>query len=119
MGLPDQEWYDYDMKKTAIRQCELKHVKIRPIAKHLAGGKGGAELPAVDYDWLVGRITNEGVPISTPTGHGITLKSDHIHQFTSDPIRGDMYGTLVLTVQVYFGGSDVWIEPVIGRPGSN
>jgi len=30
-----------------------------------------------------------------------------------------MYGTLVLTVQVYFGGSDVWIEPVIGRPGSN
>ena len=104
------------MKKDSLRKCELKHVRLRPIAKRFDGGKGGVELSPIDDDWLVGRLTDEGMPISNSrTQHATVLGYDHIHHFTTDPQRGSGYGFLTLTIQIHIGGRELWIEPNV-RP---
>ena len=111
-----QARYDCGMNKNSLRKCEFMHVRIRPFAKRLDGGRGGTELPPIDDDWLVGRLTDEGVPIrNLRTDHGATLGYDHIHHFTTDPQRGSRFGFLTLTVQVHIGGYELWIEPNV-RP---
>lgn len=81
------------MNKNALRKCESMQVRIRPIAKRFDVGKRGLELALIDDDWLVGSLTDQGVPISNlRTGHGTTLGYDHIHHFTTDPQRGSKYG---------------------------
>jgi hypothetical protein len=84
----------------------------------------GAELPVMDDDWLIDRITDEGVHIrNTRVPWVTTLGYDQISKFTSDPNRnlGDTeYGFLILHIQVYLEGDSLWVEPLMrpGDPGS-
>jgi hypothetical protein len=83
-------------------------VRISPTAKRFAGGKGSPALPSMDDDWIVERITDEGlVVVNARTRHRDLLGFDHIHGFTADSPRGSHYGFLTLTVQVNFGGNDL------------
>ena len=97
------------MKRKGLRKCELKHVKVMPSAIFQDRSSSG------DIDWLVGRMNEDGLPISIPTGHGITLKDDHIHEY-KDSSNGPGY--LILTVQIYISGDRAWTVPVVGKPGS-
>lgn len=100
------------MNRQALKKSVGKRVRIRPIAKRFDGGPGGPELPQIDDDWIVERLTDDGVTISNPrTDHSTTLGYDHLHHFTSDPQRGKEFGFLTLTGQIHIGGTRVWFEP--------
>jgi hypothetical protein len=92
-----------------IRKLEYTWVRIRPVAKRFRDETGTQELPRVDGDWLIRGIYDKSVTLIY-AGYLITLKSDHIRGWTSDP-RGERYGFLELTVQVHIGGNNTWIEP--------
>jgi len=105
------------MNKQALQKNRWKRVRIRPMARRFDGGPGGSELPPMDDDWLITGFTDAGVEVqNTRTYHGTTLGYDHIHHYTSDPQRGEGCGFLTLTVQVYIGGSRLWIEPNVRPP---
>ena len=61
---------------------------------------------------LMGSKKN-GIRISnTSTGHGTLLGFDHIREFTTDPVRRQRYGTLILKAQVHIGGNYLWTAPI-------
>jgi hypothetical protein len=100
------------MNKQELKKSVGKRVRIRPKAKRFDGGPDGPELPQIDDDWSIDRITDEGLAISNArTDHLAILGYDHIHHFTSDPQRGQEFGFLTLTVQIHIGGNRLWIEP--------
>ena len=89
-------------------------VRIRPIAKEL---QGTIELPKVDDEWIIERISDDGVTIDNPrTRHSKLIGFDHIHHYTSDPSKnydGLKHGFLTLTIQLSISGYHVNIEPII------
>lgn len=93
-------------------------VQLRPVAIHL--DKFGRVLPQVDHDWLIVRVSKEGVHIlNTWTAHVTTLGADHICQFDSNPDRsrvGIQHGFLTLKVQIFLSGCELKICPT-SRPG--
>jgi hypothetical protein len=100
------------MNKEALRKSEFKVVRIRPIARRFDGGPDGPELSRIDDDWMIGRRTDDGLPVENMrTNHQTILGYDHIHHFTSGPRRGKGFGFLTLTVQIHIGGTRLWIEP--------
>ncbi len=101
------------MNRKALTKLIGKHVQLLPKAKHVTGG----ETLDVTSDWLVDRMADDGIWISLPSGHGFNLRGDHYHQYSSD-VRGDGFGTLVLTSQVFIEGDNIRLVPIIGKPGS-
>src|SRR5262245_23970581 len=101
------------MNRKGLERLIGKHVQLLPKAKHIQSGA----ISDVKSDWFVDRIADDGVWISLSSGHGFNLKGDHLHQYNSD-VRGDRFGTLVLTSQVYIEGNKIRLEPIIGKPGS-
>jgi hypothetical protein len=93
-----------------LRKLEYTRVRIRPVAKRFTDETGTQELRRIDGDWLIGRIYDKTVPLRH-AGYVLELKGDHIHGWTSDPMRGERFGFLELTCQVHIGGCNVWIEP--------
>jgi hypothetical protein len=93
-------------------------VQLVPVACRL--DSYGRELPEIDDDWILQRVTPLGADISnTRTGHVTTLGKDHIHHFTSNTDRsqaGLTHGFLILNVQLFLQGKDIRIKPN-GRPG--
>ena len=101
------------MNKAALKKNVGHHMRIRPMAKRFVGGPTGPQLPPVDDDWTVQGFEKDGIRISnTATGHGTVLGFDHIREFTTDPVRGQGYGTLILKTQVHIGGNHLWTEPI-------
>src|SRR5437899_9198832 len=81
--------------------------------KGVVRGPTGPQLPGVDDDWAIQGFEKDGIRISnTATGHGTLLGFDHIREFTTDPVRGQGYGTLILKTQVHIGGNHLWTEPI-------
>jgi hypothetical protein len=104
------------MKKDALKKSSWTHVRIRPIAKRFYGADG-PQLPPVDDDWLINEVGDNAVQITNAaTGHAPMLGLDHIHHYSTDPIRGPRCGFLTLNVQLHIGGNSAWIEPTF-RPG--
>jgi hypothetical protein len=99
------------MKRKGLRKCELQHVKLMPAAiMH-----DGASETSPDFSWVVGRMNADGLPVSIPTGHGVTLKDDHIHEHKSS---SDGPGFLLLTVPIHISGDRVWTVPTGRRSGT-
>ena len=104
------------MNKSAFAKNVGKRLRIRPIAKRFLG-EGGPELPPRDNDWEIESASKVGVKIrNTDTDHSTTLGYDHIHEYKSDPGRGEKYGFAILNVQLHIAGCRLWIEPTL-RPG--
>jgi hypothetical protein len=94
-------------------------VQLVPSACRL--DEQGRKLPSIDDDWIIFRVSEEGVEIqNTRTGHTPTLGYDHIHNFTSNPNHsqpaGVRYGFLTLNVQLFLHRNKVVIRPN-ARPG--
>ena len=101
------------MNKAALKKNVGRHMKLRPMAKRFVGGPTGPQLPPVDDDWGIQGFEKDGIRISnTATGHGTLLGFDHIREFTTDPVLGEGYGTLILKTQVHIGGNHLWTEPI-------
>lgn len=101
------------MNKSELKKNAGHHVKLRPMAKRFAGGPSGPQLPPVDDDWLIQGVEKTGVRISnSATGHGTVLGFDHIREFTTDTVRGQGYGVLILKTQLHIGGRNLWTEPI-------
>lgn len=101
------------MNKNELKKNVGYHVKLRPMAKRFAGGRSGPQLPPVDDDWLIQTVDKTGIRISnSATGHGTVLGFDHIREFTTDPVRGQGYGLLILKTQLHIGGRNLWTEPI-------
>ena len=95
------------MNRQSLRKSELKVVRIRPITKRF-DSPYGPELPQIDDDWKIGRMTVDGIPIQNMrTNHETTLGYDQIHHFTEDPRRGKGFGFLRVTVQLLQIGETV------------
>ncbi|WP_321476623.1 hypothetical protein [uncultured Paludibaculum sp.] len=101
------------MNKNELKKDLGQHVRLRPMAKRFVGGPSGPQVPPVDDDWLIQAVDKTGIRISNgATGHGTVLGYDHIREFTTDPVRGQGYGTLILKTQVHVGGNHLWTEPI-------
>jgi hypothetical protein len=101
------------MNKIELKKNVGHHVRMRPMAQRFVGGHSGPQLPPVDDDWLIQGVDKAGVRISnSATGHGTVLGFDHIREFTTDPVRGQGYGLLVLKTQLHIGGCNLWTEPI-------
>ncbi len=101
------------MNKAALKKNVGHHARIRPMAKRFGGGPTGPRLPPVDDDWTIQGYERDGIRISNnATGHGTLLGFDHIREFTTDPVRGQGYCTLILKVQLHIGGCSLWAEPI-------
>jgi hypothetical protein len=94
--------------------------KVQLIPTACSIDDSGNKLPAVDDDWRIRKVSNDGVDISNErTLHETILGPDHIHHFTSNPNRprGEIkFGFLTLNVQVFIQGTKLWVRPN-GRPG--
>jgi hypothetical protein len=78
-------------------------------------------LPDHRDDWLIEQFPDNDVVTlrNLATDHVVRLAKDHIYDFRSNPARsknGISFGFLVLKVQVFLKGTDVWIRPN-ARPG--
>ena len=107
------------MRLKSLEKSIGHRVQIRPVARRFDEER---ELPQVDDDWIIRRVTNEGVELlNTRTNHCPTLGTDHIYSYSTDPDRsrgGVPHGKLILLVQLILRGNGVFSEPV-GRPGDS
>lgn len=103
------------MNKEMLAKCEGHIVRLRPIARRFAGER---ELEPIDEDWQITRVDlrQKILEIYSLRGaHCPTLGFDHIHSYTSDPMRdagGQKHGFLQLLVQVILTDSGPKIEPL-------
>jgi hypothetical protein len=84
-------------------------VKLWPPEQRFDGGPSGRPLELAPSDWIIRGRNEDGVllhRVNSP--HHLVLKGDQIHDFKSDPIRGEGYGFLTLWSQVNVGGDHVW-----------
>lgn len=102
-------------KEQIINSAWKKAVYLRPIPK-LFDAPHGNEIGPIDRAWLIHQVTKEnGVHLQMETaGYGIKLNWDNIREFSSDPVRGDRYGFLLLKIQINIGGDSIWVEPFVG-----
>lgn len=105
------------MNKKALQKSIGHHVHIRPIARRF---DREGELPLIDDEWLIQRVSGEGVQIlNVRTRHAPVLGFDHIFGYSTDPDRsvgGVPHGQLTLLVQLVLQGNEVFKEPT-QRPG--
>lgn len=105
-----------------LQKSKGKYVKIRPVPKRFKGAEGSPELGTEDDDWIIDQVADDSLQIRQAAILAVVAKvgRDHIHSYTSNPMRGSGHGFLNLTVQLNIGGNDVWIEPVsfLGAHGS-
>ena len=98
-----------------------QRVRLRPMARRF---DGGMELPQLDDEWIIQRVSKEGVQLhNTRTDHCLTLGADHIFSYSTDPDRSrgaELHGMLQLHVQLTLRGDEVLTEPVprFGAPTS-
>jgi hypothetical protein len=103
------------MNKEMLAKCEGDIVRIRPLARRFQGHR---ELETLDDDWRIGRVdlTRKVVEIlNIRCDHCPTLGLDHIHSYTSDPMRdfdGQKHGFLQLNVQVFLTEWGPKVEPI-------
>lgn len=93
------------------------HIRLVPIACRL--DLNGRPLPDRDDEWFIKEVGEDLLSIQHVTGITAVLAKDHIHHFTSDPLRriGDArHGFLTLNVQLFIQGAAAWIRPTL-RPG--
>ena len=96
-----------------LKRSIQSRVRLRPIA--LSVELSGKRV-AYDDQWIVDAVSDGGtVELRNPsTGHVARLGSDHIHHFDSDPpstMDGFNHGFLILTMQLFMRGRDLWLEP--------
>lgn len=94
-------------------------VQIEPPACRLDAN--GHVLPERHDDWLVERIGDNDMVVlrNLSTDHVAELGKDHIYDFRSNPSRsknGLKYGFLILKVQIFLQGVNLWFRPN-ARPG--
>jgi len=103
------------MNKEMLAKCEGHLVRIRPMARRF---QGGHELEQIDDDW---RITSVDGARKVVEIHNLrcdycpTLGFDHIHSYTSDPMRdtdGQKHGFLQLIVEIRLTDRGLTIEPL-------
>jgi hypothetical protein len=97
-----------------LKRSLLARVRLRPIALSILPS---GEARANDDAWLIAAVSAAGtVDLNNPsTGHIARLGSDHIHHFDTDPpsnTDGLCHGFLILTVQVFMRGPELWLEPI-------
>jgi len=103
------------MNIRALKKNKWSRVRIRPVAKRFYGDNG-PQLPPVDDTWIMMAYDSSVELRNTATSHGLTLKLDQVHHYTSDPERGASDGILILNTQIQFDAISVWAEPT-ARPG--
>jgi hypothetical protein len=95
-------------------------MQLQPVAHRL--DDAGRLLPAIDDDWLVESVSDDGVKISNPrTGLFVLLGLDHVYSYTSNPRRlegGLKFGFLMLKAQLTLKRNEVVVRP-IPRPGES
>ncbi len=94
-------------------------VQFEPVACRL--DPQGHQLPDENDDWIVDSFPDTDVVSlrNIRTDHIAKLGKDHIFDFRSNPARsvgGITYGFLVLKMQVFLQGPNLWLRPN-GRPG--
>lgn len=94
-------------------------VQLEPIACRL--DETGQELPQVSHDWIVQSFSPEDEVTlrNIATGHVAQLGKDHFYDFRSNPSKsqgGVKHGFLVLKMQVFMQGSNLWYRPN-AKPG--
>jgi len=103
------------MNKEMLAKCQGHLVRIRPVARRF---QGQDELQPLDDDWRIVRVdlARKVVEIhDIRCDHCPTLGLDHIHSYTSDPMRdidGQKHGFLQLNVQVLLTDRGPQIEPL-------
>ncbi|WP_156954348.1 hypothetical protein [Paraburkholderia acidipaludis] len=95
-------------------------VRIEPPACRL--NDAGHILPESHEEWLIESISADTINLRNLTSnHVAELGKDHVYDYRSDPSRtkGDVkYGFLILKVQVFMQGDDIWLRPN-SRPGES
>lgn len=80
----------------------------------------GHVLPESHDEWLIESVSADTVKLrNLASNHAAELGKDHIYDYRSDPSRtkGDIRaGFLVLKVQIFLQGQNVWVRPN-SRPG--
>lgn len=94
-------------------------VQIEPPAYRL--DSNNHVLPERHDDWLIEQFPSSDVMVlrNLATDHVVELGKDHIYDFRTNPLRsknGITYGFLVLKIQIFLQGSNLWLRPN-GRPG--
>ena len=92
-------------------------MEIMPPACHLDDHSN--HLPEKNEDWKVEEVTDDVVRLSAQSGHQLTLGTDHIYSFATNPQRAatnGSFGFLTLHVQVFVQGARVFVKPN-SRPG--
>jgi hypothetical protein len=103
------------MNKEMLAKCEGHLVRIRPIARRFQGSR---ELEQIDDDWRITRVdaARKIVEIhNLRCAHCLTIGLDHIHSYTSDPMRdtdGQKHGFLHLIVEIRLTDQGPTIEPL-------
>jgi hypothetical protein len=101
-----------------ITKAANRRIELQPRACFLDAM--GRELPEVSDDWVISNPTPDHITVTnTRTQHVMRLGKDHIHHFTSNPLRspdGNDHGFFTLLVQIYIQGDAVSFRPCL-RPG--
>lgn len=97
------------MNRKKISELTNKPVRIRPMP--LRFDANGVQLRPSDHNWFVREAGRHGVVIENAGyGHRLTLHSDQIHDFRTDPSRRS-FGFLNLNGQVWVSGRAAGVEP--------
>jgi hypothetical protein len=108
------------LNREQLKKTVGMRMQLQPVAHRL--DDAGKLLAAIDDDWLVESVTDDGVKISNPrTGLWTVLGLDHIYSFTSNPGRvqgGLKFGFLMLKVQLTLKRQEVIVRPTL-RPGES
>ena len=102
------------MNTSKIRRAINTRVRLRPAALSVDHNGNVTE---ADHVWILSAVSDRGVVElhNQSTGHIARLGTDQIHHFDTDPPRnwdGLQHGFLVVTVQVFLRGPELWLEPV-------
>jgi hypothetical protein len=100
------------MKKEHLKRSISMRVQLFPIPSSESGER-------LDWDWTVESVGDDRI-VLTSVGYPYraTLGLDHVYSFMTNPARDSgslRYGFLRLHVQLYVGGNEIRIEPLM-RP---
>ena len=95
-------------------------VRIEPPACRLSDA--GHIAPESHEEWLIEEMAADTIKLRNLTSdHVAVLGKDHVYDYRSDPSRTSAdvrYGFLILKVQVFVQGQEVWLRPN-SRPGES
>src|SRR6266568_5190016 len=97
------------MNKGYLKKSEGFRVQLRPVPLSRVG-------QPVDRDWIIRSADDSRLQLDEPaTGYTVTLGSDHVYSFMTNPARDSAagkHGFLLLHVQLILDGSTIHIEPL-------